>query len=325
MKELYDKYTRNELTKQDLEELRNQDATTTDVELEKFLWERWSKDDIDTAAVTDEVQLKTKRNIDKRIAAENKPVATPLYMRVMAWAAAVMLPILMFFTYNFIQQNGLQQSTAEMVVSTNTGEKASVILPDGTKVALNSDSRLKYTPASYRNERNVKFSGEAYFQVAKDKRHPFVISANNLSVKVLGTTFNLSVRPNDATAELALKTGKVLFSSLQMGNSAVILPNHKVTMNQHTGKLNVSTIEPDEISPWMRNEMVFRNAKISQVLRSIETNYGVKIHINAKDSNDLFTGTLASNDLKGVLEVLELSYHLKASQKGNDIFVSKIN
>jgi transmembrane sensor len=323
MKELYNKYIDNNLTKQDLAELKNQDVAITDCELDEFMKEKWMDGDIDTSDVSDDIKRRVKSHIDSQIESK-KAKRIPLFTKILAYAAAIILPVLIISTYYFYQQNH-QLASAQTIFSTGQSERTSVTLPDGTKVSLNSKSRLEYIPSSFNKKlRQVKFSGEAYFQVAKDKTRPFLIESKGLTVKVLGTTFNLLARPHETTAELSLLTGKVMFKSHLSGKSVIIFPNHKVIMDQHSGNLQVTSVEPDEISAWQRNEMVFNNVKISQVVRAIENNYGVKIHINTKDSNDLFTGTLASNDLNGVLKVLELSYNLKASKRGNEITIAKI-
>ncbi len=193
-------------------------------------------------------------------------------------------------------------ASEEMIVTTAIGEKANIILPDGTRVKLNSDSRLSYIPKSYnKGMRQINFSGEGYFDVSKDKERPFKIDAEGLKVKVLGTKFNLSVRKDNENAELFLETGKVMFSSLLKNKAVILSPNQELTMNQTTGEISVKNVYHNVVSAWTRNEMIFRNAPFSLVVKSIEKTYNVKINLKLKnDSMDLFTGALVTNYLNAI-------------------------
>jgi transmembrane sensor len=223
----------------------------------------------------------------------------------------------------------LQRPCASCFGRTNRGyscgEKASVNLPDGTQVTLNSDSRLSYIPKVYnKDNRTVTFDGEGYFCVAKDKDRPFIVKAKGLNVNVLGTKFNLLVRKNNTNAELFLESGRVQFTSLLKNESVVIYPYQKLTMNQLTGEMSVQT-ETDNLSTaWRRNEMVFRNAPFESVVKCIENAYGVKIKLNYQcGPKDSFTGTLLTNDLNGDLEVLETTNNLKITKVRNTILIRR--
>jgi transmembrane sensor len=324
MKELFEKYMTNQLTHQDLEVLRSQPKASTDAELEEFMKNKWMDEDINTSRVSDELQDKVKTNIYRQMAPVHNKI--PLYIKVLGWAAAILLPVLLISTLYYYHESD-QVTSQEMVVTTGEGEKATISLPDGTKVTLNSESRLGYIPKTFNKEkRQINFSGEGYFVVAKNEECPFMIDARGLNVKVLGTTFNLSVRDKEETAQLALEEGKVWFKSLVSGKSVILLPNQKLTMNQNTGKITVVNESVENISAWKRNEMIFNNATLTSVLQSIEKTYNVRIDMKGReDTTDLFTGTLSTNDIYGVLEVLEKSYHLKATMKGKNIYIVRRN
>ena len=150
-------------------------------------------------------------------------------------------------------------ASEEMVVSTGKGERANITLPDGTAVALNSESSLTYTPRVFnKDKRQIRFEGEGYFQVAKNRDCPFLIDAEGLSVEVLGTTFNLDVRRSRKTAELILEEGSVRFHSLKIGKDALLEPKEKLILDQETGHFVIEKGQDIESeTAWKRRELVF--------------------------------------------------------------------
>ncbi len=322
MKNLYSKYINNQLTVAELEELRKDNPQKFSSEMEEALNEEWNADE-DYSQIPDDVVAGIKSRLDKAIDKKRR-VIVPLYYKVLGWAAVILLPLFILSTL-YIYKEHTQAVSEEMVVATATGEKATITLPDGTLVTLNSNSRLSYTPKVYnKDNRQISFSGEAYFNVAKDKERPFMIDARGLKVQVLGTKFNLSVRKEDKNAELFLESGKVLFTSLLKRESVVLSPNQKLTMNQMTGEMSVMKETDNMVSAWRQNEMIFRNAPFESVVKAIENVYGVRIRMEYKsDSMDVFTGTLVTNDLNSVLEVIETTNNLKATKTNNIISIGK--
>jgi len=323
MNDLYKKYVTDRLTRQDLEILKNSDSSIIDRDLESFMKDEWLSGGLDPSKVSDEVMTRVKARLDEKI--QSKHLTFPLYIKVFGWAAAILLPLLILSTFYLYHENN-QLVSEEMVVTTGSGERATITLPDATKVTLNAESRLTYIPKVYnKEERKIKFSGEGYFVVSKDKARPFIIDAKGLTVKVLGTTFDLLVRNDEKTAELSLESGKVMFRSLLSGQFVILNPNQKVVLDQSTGNLVVTGNEPQYVASWKRNELVFRNASLSSVLSSIEKAYGVHIIMDCKEcGSDLFTGTLVTNDINGVLEVIEKAYQLKAVMRGHEITIVEL-
>lgn len=211
-----------------------------------------------------------------------------------------------------------------MLVTTGKTERATITLPDGTIVSLNSESALRYLPKDYnKEERKIKFSGEGYFQVHNNKEVPFLINAKGLEVRVLGTIFNLSVRDNDKTAVISLEEGSVFLLSERNKTNVTLKKNQKAILDHSTGKITVISDENiKDVSAWRRGDMVFRNTPLSSVVHTIEENYNVTIIVDCKDClEDSFTGVLPTNNLNEVLEVIEHSYHLKAVITGKEIMM----
>lgn len=321
MNELIRKYRKDELTSEELSELRGVLNSVENQELEKLILDDWLQEDIDTSSVDDGQLQRIKGRID--LATDKKVNRFALLIHWTQIAAAVLLPVFVIISLYLYHENTILLSR-EIVVETGKAERAGVILPDGTTVSLNSESRLVYLPKSYNEkERNIRFAGEGYFHVKQNKDNPFFINAQGLQVKVLGTTFNLLVRETDRTAELALEEGCVSLLSTSTNEQVVLNKNQKAILDYSTGNITVVYEESiEDRSAWRHGDMVFRNTLLSQVIRTIEENYNVRIKIKAKNFlDDPFTGTLPVNDLNEVLEVIERSYHLKAEINGKEILL----
>jgi transmembrane sensor len=320
MENLYTKYINDELSKEELDELKKDDFQKHSQQIEEAMFDEWtnSKEYVD---LSDEEIFKIKSHLDNAI--EN---SVPFYYKVALWAAAILLPIIIISSL-YIYKDHVQSISETLTVVTHTGEKASVNLPDGTLVLLNSDSKLSYIPKVYNKDtRAISFDGEGYFNVAKDKKRPFIVNARKLNVQVLGTKFNLQIRENNKNAELFLESGTVQFTSLLKKQSVVLHPFQKLLMDQLTGEMSVK-IETDNLSTaWRRNEIVFRNAPLESVVKCLGDAYGLKIKMNFQCSpKDAFTGTLLTNDLNSDLEVLETTNDLKIIKINDTLFIRKLN
>ena len=323
MKNLIDKYRKDELTTAELSMLREKASAMTDAEIEEQISGSWFNDDIDTSSVKDELIDKKKKDIYSVI--DRKQTGLPVFIRWAQIAAAILLPVSILFSLYFYRENHRIMSE-EMFVTTGRAERASITLPDGSTVSLNSESRLGYFPKSYnKRKREISFSGEGYFQIFPDESIPFFVNAKGLQVKVLGTTFNLSVRENESTAQLALEEGKVLLVSTLNNKNAVLQKNQKAILEYATGDITVITdANIRDASAWKRDEMIFRNTELAEIIRRIEENYHVtiKTNPNCKDYlDDPFTGTLPADDLNEALKIIEYSYHLKTTINGKEITI----
>lgn len=319
MDNLEQKYRNDNLTPDELKHLREEVNSTSNARLEDSLRETWEAAEASSADVHRLDELKTR--IDERIFPTKR--VTPLYWKVLRIAAAVLLPLFIIATAYLYQKNTVL-SQQDFVASTGSGEQVTISLPDDTQVTLNANSRLSYNLSDYNSdERQIRFDGEGYFRVAKNPSSPFSIVAKGLKVSVLGTTFNLRARSSDVTAELSLEEGSVCFQALKTGQKVILSPNQKVILDQKLGTLNVGKERyATDASAWRRGELVFRNVPFAEVLEEIEETYHVSIVMEAGGQayqNDLFTGVLSRTNINEALEVIEHSYHLKATLKDDII------
>ncbi len=323
MKNLEEKYKNNQLSLDELLELRDKVNSMNDEKLEETMCESWMNDDIDISNVSLAQMNRIKKEVDRAIG-KDRP-AHSLIMKIIQIAAVILLPVFIILSFYLYRENNTL-SAEEMLVSTAKRERANITLPDGTRVTLNFDSKLGYKPKSYnREERNIHFEGEGYFQVAQNENCPFIIDSEGLQVKVLGTTFNLFVRRTSANAELFLEEGSVSFTSVKTGKSVTLLPNQMAILEYNTGKITVnSNVEKERTVAWLHGELIFRNEKFATVIQTIEQNYGMKITLpDDSYALDLFTGSLPVSDINEVLDILEKIYHLKSTIKDEKILMSR--
>ena len=323
MDKLTQKYRFDTLTPDELQKLKEKVNKMSNNELETVIYNDWENADLQTDNI-DTLQIThMKNNINSRINSR-RPVRLVM-LKVVQIAAVILLPIFIISTFYLYKENN-QMLSSEMIVATGKGERANIVLPDGTEVALNYESQIVYTPKLYnKQERKIRFDGEGFFKISKDRKHPFIIHAKGLQVNVLGTTFNLSARNNDTMAELTLEEGSVRLVSIMTGKNVLLAPNQKATLNYATGNITITNnSENSKVAPWRKGDLIFRNEKLKIVLKALENNYNCQIKIDCENClEDIFTGTLSISDINEALEVLEKSYHFKTSIKGKEILLYK--
>ena len=188
----------------------------------------------------------------------------PTRMRILAAAAAVILLCLSVGTvYLYMQPTSLQ------TVST-MAETRNVILPDGSSVLLNRHSSLSYPKRFKSDNREVQLTGEAYFEVSKDQKHPFIVQTEHINVQVLGTHFNVDAYRNNPEVKTTLLTGSVAVSNKSNSVRMILKPNEIAIYNKVGNKLTrqVTKNAKDEIS-WRDGEFIFDNLPLGEIAREL--------------------------------------------------------
>ncbi|WP_276166465.1 FecR family protein [Zobellia alginiliquefaciens] len=197
--------------------------------------------------------------------------------------------------------------------------KESVVLPDGSTVVLNIDSRIEY-PASFTGEtRRILLYGEAIFDIVHDSLHPFIVQTEHYDVKVLGTTFNVKSYPNDTQTETTLITGKVeLLRDKQ--NPIVLSPSEKAVFHKVENKVKVKKVISADVVAWQKGTLVFNNTPLQQVALDLERKHNKKITINSvRLLKYEYTGTLDNLTLEESLELLKISSPIDFRISENEI------
>ena len=237
------------------------------------------------------------------------------------------------------------------------GSKNIVILPDSTKVSLNSGSRLKY-PARYdETNREVFLQGEGFFDVTKDPDNPFIVKTNGLNIKVLGTKFNLMANADDNFIEATLIEGAIEILDLKdtksVGNKNLMMtPGQKLTVQKEKNSYSVLDKEEEtqltipkvlekpvvitsasltkntdavELSTaWTENRMVFVKERFETVKTRLERWYGVEIEVKYPEILDYcFTGTFDKETLEQAIDALSKAAHFNYKIDKAHVIVTK--
>ena len=258
---------------------------------------------------------------------------------VLKIAAVLTIPLLSF-TYWVLSTNSDRESLDEAVIQPNNeskwnwaidrehsnprGQKSVITLPDGTKIWLNSDSKLR-VPSNFAasKTREVYLDGEAYFDVAKNPSKPFVVHTLFVEVKVLGTAFNVKSYRDDSQIETTLIHGKVSIGKTGDTNGLVLLPNQKAIFSKKTSDMSVHAVANIDIpTAWRQNKLVFDGAPLADVILQLERWYDVKIHIESEGSLEcLITANLDNESLTDVLQLFEISHKVTWRINGKDVFM----
>lgn len=152
-------------------------------------------------------------------------------------------------------------------------------LSDGTIVHLNSGSSIKYPIKFVGNgKRQVFLQGEAYFKVAKDTEHPFIVNANEVAVEVLGTEFNVSSYEEDTEINTVLVEGSVRLTSLSKSDEEVMLsPGYKGAFDKNNRTITKGTVDLNLHTSWIKGELIFRKSPFNNMIKKIERRYNVTI------------------------------------------------
>lgn len=208
-------------------------------------------------------------------------------------------------------------------LSTANGETYALVLPDGSKVWLNAATSLKY-PASFANlkERVIELSGEAYFEVSKDKSRPFIVKSAEQEVKVLGTHFNINSYADEMYTRTTLLEGAVRVS---IGSNYIALqPGKQVSLNKKQGNLVVSEVDVEEVMAWKNGNFVFMNEDIKSVMKKISRWYDVEVVYEQDVSKKAVWGTISRfRNVSQVLNMLEMTGVVKFKIEGRRIIVKE--
>ncbi|WP_192348698.1 FecR family protein [Algoriphagus sp. Y33] len=215
-------------------------------------------------------------------------------------ATVILLICIAVVAFNFLQNSSQQEVIS---YATPQGEQLNLALPDGSEVSLNVASKLEQLPFEDQVKREVRLEGEAYFQVAKDKVHPFEIQTQGINILVVGTAFNVNSYPQDNTIAIAVTEGIVKVSFLQAGKAI----EEKLTQGQllTVDKTSQSYSIKDSEDPvfWREKILYFNHTDFSQVINSLERWYDTDLEVTDPSLYEIkITGQFKNKRLEEVIQ-----------------------
>lgn len=210
-------------------------------------------------------------------------------------------------------------------INTPYGGQYQVTLQDGTQIWLNAGSSLRYPTAFTGAERNVELSGEAYFEVAKNKDKPFIVTVNSttgipMNVKVLGTHFNIMAYADEDHNATTLLEGSV---KVNYGSeNALLTPGLQAMLNKASGKLKTKVADTEQVTAWKNGYFLFENDKIESIMRKIARWYDVEVVYKGDVSRKAIGGSVSRfKNVSEVLHMLELTGAVHFKIEGRRIIV----
>jgi transmembrane sensor len=225
-------------------------------------------------------------------------------------AAVLLLPFLILAgTYLFLDNQSKKDDLIWQTISTPPGVKSQTQLPDGTKVWLNSESSLCYPSSFAGGERNIKLTGEAYFEVAKDKRHPFHVDLGKIGIEVVGTAFNVIHYENEKQTEVVLTSGKIKLLE-QKGNKRRTVtemePGEKAMYTESSDKISIQRVDTEKYTSWIHGRLFFRDDAMSEVVRRLNRWFNVEIEIpDPEIAQYVYTATFSDETIEQILDLFK--------------------
>jgi ferric-dicitrate binding protein FerR (iron transport regulator) len=321
--------TEKDCTRQELAELKGWlSDSASQIEVENWLAEHWANSaEIDSTTQIETIfkQIQDYKNIDHKKSGFSLSRVLKVYQRI---AAFLLIPIIgvgiLFWLSQYNQSKGQFTETFAP-----RGQKSQIVLADGTKVWLNSDTKIKYPTNFNRSQRDVYLSGEAFFEVTKSSR-PFVVHATGLSIKVLGTKFNVKAYDDEDNIETSLFEGKI---SLLMTNpwskeTAVkeVKPGQSFLYSKTNRELAYNRLPQEEICGWKKNQLIFKDDTFGKLVRKIERWYDVQVIYNEKQFDDrrLTVELYEGEQLDRLMNIISLALSVNYQyQKGKIILTPK--
>jgi transmembrane sensor len=268
---------------------------------------------------------------------KHKPKTLRLWMGIAA-SLAIFISSALILRWNMLSQPHTLQTYSEhqlQSISTDTtelrinprGQKSVMLLPDGTKVWLNADSKLTYAKNfGERDLREVYLEGEAFFDVLSNPARPFIVRTSDLNIKVLGTSFNVKSYSDDGRIETTLVEGRVEIdkpTDFSRKDSKVVLrPNQKATFSKESHEIKIKEVAASEAVAWRHDRLVFKSESFSEVIKQLERWYNVSIRVEQNENLSCpLTASIEKESLEEILDFLAVTHKISFTISGDEVFI----
>ena len=315
------RFLENLYTKEDAESFfRAIKGRENDALIDGIIWELEKESELreKTSAVNYEQYKEEARHLLDRLEKRKKMRLRQVALYVASMASALFLAVYIFHYVKTTETSSIFYS--ETV--TSYGEKRRLMFSDSTRVVLNSRTNIAYPDNFGKNERRIRLSGEAYFNVNKNKT-PFIIETGLFDIQVLGTAFNVKAYEEDEIVSVSVNEGRVQVS---MPEATLILKGkEKITLNTRTGEIMKEIVRNNTYSSaWIEGWLCFDRTPIRDIARELERIYGCRIEFKEGDEfNNLISGEHDNRSLESVLRSIEYTSGIKYLKKNNEVLLYK--
>lgn len=219
-----------------------------------------------------------------------------------------------------------EQQAEVIEFNTPKGQQSELTLPDGTFVALNYDSKLKYHLANDKSIQEVELEGEAFFHVTKNKSRTFRVITRDMSVNVLGTQFDVRAYANDLHTETTLLEGSVEIKDISDHKKSVLLkPGEKWLFSKGDNLQKVVAVDPQLSTLWRTGEYYFDKVRLGELAKTLERMYNVNIHFQDSSlANEIYSGSVYKSDEIGKLfKIIDLTIPIDVRREVSEIWLTR--
>ncbi len=271
-------------------------------------------------------------------------------------SAAIMVSLISWFLFNKTSSTAINDTAnssnlSNKIIATPSGNRTKMVLPDGTQVWLNAESKLEYNPGYAKTNRDVTLSGEAYFDVVKNVDMPFIINTKKIHIKVTGTAFNVKAYPGEKVSETSLIRGRVEVTvNARPDDKYVLKPNQKLVIRDEEpvaaiNKAGMSMAEKKSVNEplvllrylnfvendsastetsWVYDRLIFDNESFEAIAIKMERWYGVKIRIEDQGvASQQITYTIKNETIAQALRNMQYAFRFHYTINGNTITITK--
>lgn len=309
---LFEKYIRKEASTEEEQLLLS--LLRQDKEIDHFLEDKIKNSD-------QYLDKETEQRIYKRIRAGKsqgkKPfVAAVSFRKAMQWVAVIILPLLSALAVYFLTSNPL--SGENVTITAPKGEKANITLADGSLVWINSGSTLTYHNDFNRKKRELFLDGEAYFEVAKDPKRPFIVHTRDMDIEALGTAFNVRAYLEEKHVSTILLKGEIKVDA--QGQQRVLTENQRVIIDKSALTFSTDKVFAADFIQWKDGNLYFENSSFDEIALTLSRVFNVEIRFVSERLRSMrFSGTLGNSSIRNALDILSLTSSMHYEMNGTVI------
>ena len=267
----------------------------------------------------------------KRVEKEKK-IGNRTNIGFRSWSMQIASVVLLLLTVSYFSYRGglntIKSQMGNMVVEAPQGSRSEVVLPDGSRVCLNAGSRMTYSKEFGYSSRTIELDGEGYFEVTRNERLAFNVKTNALSVKVLGTKFDVRDYSSDNDATVLLAEGSVALNIPNQAQSKqiVLTPGQSAVYQKESNSLKVMNADVDNGLEWTKGNLIFSGESLDRIVKDLQRNYNVKITVRDTTLYSLhFYGDFVRQEqsLKEVMEALAATGRMKYCVNEHHVIIYK--
>lgn len=286
-------------------------------EIAREHWEKSPSTEVELQHILDRIIFHIKTSQNKR------PVLSRILSVYYRFAAVLLVPLLIGGIYLMVLISNRNATYAEIVAP--QGARVQFTLPDGSKGYLNGGSKLQF-PVNFSENRNLSLSGEAYLEVAKNKKLPFTVQTKYADVRVFGTKFDVCAYESDHEVLTTLEEGSVRVFNKTGKTYAMLDPGEQNIVNTNNGNMKNTPVNTKLYTSWKEETLRFSNSPFDEVVKKMERWYGVKIILDKSlKYSENYTFTIRTESLRELLQLLSLTTPMSFKIDNDTVMIYSLN